>query len=101
MAVTDPEIKVRKIITIGGNLDHSAWTTYHHVPPLKDSADLNDYREAFAKFMQIHYVGEDDTIMPPFLNQNFVADPQTVIVVDDASHSGGWDEVIPLIRQAD
>ena len=101
VAVTNPDIKVQKIITIGGNLDHPSWTEHHRVPPLSDSADLNDYREAFAQFKQIHYVGAKDTIMPPFLNQNFVVDPQTVIVVDDADHNSGWDKVIPSIRQAD
>lgn len=101
VAVTAADIKVQKIITIGGNLDHPSWTEYHRVPPLSDSADLNNYREAFARFKQAHYVGAKDMVMPPFLNQNFVADPQTVIVVEKASHNSGWDKVIPSIRQAD
>lgn len=101
IAVTHPEIKVQKIITIGGNLDHPAWTTYHNVPPLTDSADLNDYRAAFAQIPQVHYVGTKDTVMPPELNQNFVADTAEVIVVEDATHNGGWDKILPQIWNED
>ncbi|MBQ7632839.1 MAG: hypothetical protein IJS88_01835 [Alphaproteobacteria bacterium] len=101
VAVTHPEIKVSKIITIGGNLDHPAWTAHHRVPPLENSADLNDYRDKFAQIAQIHYVGSDDMVMPPFLNENFAADKQTVIVVEGATHNSGWDKVVPQIRASD
>ncbi len=99
IAVTDRKIKVQKIITVGGNLDHPAWTAHHNVPPLTGSADLNDYRSAFAKIPQIHYVGEKDTVMPPSINQNFVADTAEVIVVEGAEHNTGWDKVMPQIWQ--
>lgn len=101
IAVAHPEIKVRKIITIGGNLDHPAWTAYHNVPPLADSADLNDYRAAFAKIPQVHYVGAKDTVIPPALNQDFVTNSAPVIVVKGASHNDGWDEILPQIWHAD
>lgn len=101
IAVTHLEIKVQKIITIGGNLNHPAWTAYHNVPPLDESADLNDYRAAFAKILQIHYVGSKDTVMPPELNQNFVADTAEVVVVEGATHNGGWDKILPQIWNED
>ncbi len=101
IAVTHPEIKVTKIITIAGNLDHPAWTAYHHVPALTESLDLNDYRAAFAKIPQTHYAGTDDTIMPPFLIENFADKTQRVIIVKGAEHNDGWDAVLPEIRGAD
>ena len=98
IAVTHPEIKVQKIITIAGNLNHPEWTQHHQVPPLSDSMDLNDYADKFAAFPQIHYVGEKDEIMPPFLNRDFVADKQTVREVKGATHTSGWEKIIPEIH---
>lgn len=97
VAVTHPEIRVQKIITIAGNLDHPAWTEYHQVTPLSASMDLNNYADKFAAFSQIHYVGGKDDVMPPFLNRNFVADKQNVTEVKDASHTSGWEKIIPDI----
>lgn len=98
ITVLHPEINVRQIITIAGNLDHPAWTTHHNVPPLTESLDLNAYRAKFAKFKQIHYVGADDVIMPPALNRAFAADKSSVIEVKDATHNSGWNTVFAEIR---
>lgn len=98
ISVLHPEINVRRIITIAGNLNHPAWTAYHNVPPLSESLDLNDYRNAFAKFKQKHYVGTDDAVMPPALTRAFVADTSSIIEVKGASHNSGWTAVIPEIQ---
>lgn len=98
IAVLHPEIKVRQIITVAGNLDHPAWTKLHNVPPLSESLDLNDYRIAFAKLMQTHYVGTDDAVMPPALTRAFVADISSIVEVKGASHNSGWTAVIPEIQ---
>ena len=98
IAVLHPEINVRQIITVAGNLDHPAWTKLHNVPPLSESLDLNAYRAAFAKISQIHYVGTDDAVMPPTLNRAFAADKSTVIEVDGATHNSGWAAIIPEIQ---
>ena len=97
-AMRHPEIKIKKIITIAGNLDHPAWTEHHHVPPLSESLDLNDYAADFAKIPQQHYVGTADEIMPPFINRRFAADKSTVIEVKGATHNRGWVSVIFQIR---
>lgn len=98
IAVTHPEIKVQEIITVAGNLDHSAWTTYHKVPALAESMDLNDYRTEFSALPQVHYVGTDDEVMPPFLNTDFVADKNTVIKVKGATHNSGWQQIFTDIH---
>ena len=97
IAATHPEIKVQKVITIAGNLDHSAWTKHHRVSPLFDSMDLNTYAEEFAKIPQLHYVGGKDEIMPPFLNMDFAADKSKVIKVENATHNDGWEKIFPNI----
>ncbi len=98
ISVLYPEIKIHKIITIAGNLDHPAWTQYHQVLPLADSLDLNNYRTQLAQFKQVHYVGTADEVMPPFLNQKFVTDKATIIKVKGATHNNGWQSVIPQIQ---
>ena len=40
VATAKPELNVKKIITIAGNLDHLAWTQYHNLPPLNESMNL-------------------------------------------------------------
>ncbi|MBR2274335.1 MAG: alpha/beta hydrolase [Alphaproteobacteria bacterium] len=100
VAVLHPNLKVRQIITIGGNLDHSAWTAYHHLPALTQSLNLADYKEAFQKIRQTHYVGEKDDIIPPFLIREFAAQ-ETIVDVKGAQHSQGWDAIYPFVRFAD
>ena len=90
MAVTK-DIKVKRIITIAGNLDHRAWTEYHHLPPLRESLNLADYGKAFMRFNQIHYVGEDDEVIPFILTQKFVQNNSLVKIVPKATHNKGWD----------
>jgi len=85
-AVLHPEINIKKIITVSGNLDHTAWTELHKVMPLKDSLDLNDYKEIFDRKNSVNYAGEKDRIVPPFLIRNFAGEKKTV-TVPGASHS--------------
>ena len=98
MAVRHPEIKVKKIITIAGNLNHPAWTKMLHVLPLTESLDLNKYKAEFLNIPQIHYVGAYDDIMPPSINQRFVEGKAKVIEVEGATHNSGWSVIIPKVR---
>ncbi|MDY4842099.1 MAG: alpha/beta hydrolase [Alphaproteobacteria bacterium] len=92
-AAAKPGLHIKKIVTIGGNLDHLAWTQYHHLPPLTESLNLESYRRQFAAFPQIHYAGSDDKVMPPALIKEFVGDTAPVIVVDGAAHDRGYEKV--------
>ena len=87
---------VVRLITIAGNLDHRAWTTYHKISPLTGSLNPADYRQQLAKIEQVHFVSEDDKIMPPFLASNFVsglsdASKANVIVVPNQTHGCCWE----------
>lgn len=97
IAVTTPELHIKKMITIAGNLDHKAWTEYHHVMPLQDSLNLADYKEAYLALPQEHFVGNKDTVMPPVLVEDFAGD-ENVREVPSAEHDKGWERIYPLIQ---
>ena len=97
VAVTTPELQVKKMITIAGNLDHKAWTKYHNVPELTDSMDLAEYKEQYLLLPQEHYVGNKDTVMPPMLVEDFVGQDK-IRMVPSAEHNKGWERIYPLIQ---
>jgi predicted esterase len=89
---------VIKIITVAGNLDHQAWTTYHNISPLSNSLNPADYQAQLAHIEQIHFVGSKDNIIPPFLAQQFVASlPNTmqanVVIVPNQQHGCCWETI--------
>ena len=97
VAVLNPDIKVKKIITIAGNLDHLAWTTYHKLSPLSESLNLENYQTTFAQIPQLHYIGAKDKNIIPELTNNFIQNKSLIIKVNEASHNYGWKKVIPNI----
>ena len=97
LAALKPDLNVRKIITLAGNLDHRAWTKYHRLPPLDKSMSLTDHREKFLSFPQVHYVGGKDKVIPLRITEDFIGDSAAVVKVDKAGHGNGWDDIIPLI----
>lgn len=97
LAAAKPGLKVKKIITIAGNLDHLAWTQHHRLPPLNESMNLESYRKQFVQIPQLHYAGDADKVMPPRLIEDF-AGQQKVIVVPGASHNRGWEKIYESIR---
>lgn len=90
ITVRNPDLHIRKIITVAGLLEHKNWTAYHKVPPLKDSLDLSDYQEAFAKIPQQHFLGAKDKII---VRDLMPVPDKKLIVLENASHSEGWDEL--------
>lgn len=92
-------LNVKKIITIGGNLDHLAWTKYHSLPALNESMNLESYRSQFLKIPQVHYVGSEDNVIPPQLVKDFVGNAAPVIEVCGASHNNGWQSIVADIHR--
>lgn len=88
---------MKKIITIAGNLDHQNWIEYHSISPLNESLNLADYYDNFIKIHQIHYVGEDDDVIPPHLVLQFIKNNAHVIIVPNATHNSGWNSVYQKI----
>lgn len=97
IAVQNPSIKVQKIVTVAGVLDHKAWTQAHNVLPLIESQNLKTYHRAFDKIPQVHYVGDNDTIVPPTLTQESVGNKKTIKVVQNATHNRGWSDTFKEI----
>jgi len=99
---------VVRLVTVAGNLDHSAWSTYHDISPLLNSLNPPDYNQILARVEQIHFVGENDKTIPPFLTQQFVAKfhsskKQKVILIQKFDHhccwGEQWDKLMPLISE--
>lgn len=97
IAVTKPDLNVKKIITVAGNLDHKKWTEYHHLQALDSSLDLNDYQDKFHKINQINYIGEKDKVIPMQISKDFLHN-QNIYVVKNATHGEGWQSVYDKIR---
>lgn len=98
IAVAKPDLNIKKVITIAGNLDHSAWTQYHNLPPLNESMNLESYHKKFADIPQIHYVGRDDKVIPPILVKDFIKDDNLIVEVIGASHNSGWQDIYSKIH---
>ena len=97
ISAAKPGLKVKKLITIAGNLDHLAWTQYHKLPELNESLNLESYQQQYLKIPQIHFVGTDDANIVPNLTENFVDGKWPIVKVEGATHSSGWEEIYPLI----
>ena len=86
---------VVKLITVAGNIDHRAWTAHHKISPLTGSLNPADYKQKLAHIEQIHFVGSNDKVIPPFLAKQFVADfsdntQSKVVVVPNQKHGCCW-----------
>ena len=75
---------------VAGNLDHPAWCRYHKLPALTQSLDLTDYWAAFEAIPQVHFVCEDDTVIPPDITIRRIGGNAPVVVLPAASHASGW-----------
>ncbi|MNR79883.1 Alpha/beta hydrolase family protein [compost metagenome] len=63
---------VALLVTLASPLDHAAWTTHHKVTPLSASLSVAAVQQKLARLPQLHVVGADDNIVPPFLMQDFL-----------------------------
>lgn len=93
-----PNLNIKKVITIAGNLDHLAWTQYHNLPPLNESMNLESYRKKFATLPQIHYVGSDDKVIPPILVRDFIGNDNLIVEVIGVDHNSGWQDIYNKIH---
>lgn len=87
----------KDIITISGNLDHVAFTTYHNVTPMIGSLNPIDYAKQVKHIPQLHISGGKDTIIPPFIADKFVQKASSSCVKQqifkDISHNHGWNKI--------
>lgn len=96
---------VINIRTVAGNTDNKAFTAYHEVSaPPPDSLDAADVITKTALIPQIHFVGEEDRIVPEKLAQAYQAklppgNCSKVITILNTDHMNGWPEHWPAMNQ--
>ena len=83
--------------TVASPLDTDAFTTHHKVTPLTASLTPADHAARLSSLPQIHYVGGDDDIVPPVINQAIVASLAkkgcaTLKILPGITHGKGWSE---------
>ncbi len=88
---------VARIITVAGNLDHRAWTSWHKITPLVDSLNPPDYINKLKHIRQWHFAGSDDKVVPEDLIKSFARkfpanNPPVVTVVSGFNHHCCWSE---------
>ena len=88
---------IEQIITIAGNIDHDSWTAYHDISPLVSSAASRPAIIGAAQIPQMHFLGEEDEILPPeFYRQIQHSWPQNAstyfVLVKDFDHHCCWVE---------
>lgn len=86
---------VVELITYGAPLNTKAWTSLHDISPLRYSLNPADDFESLRQLPQTHYVGENDTNVPPSLLRDFVSLLKTdgrakVVIVKNADHFCCW-----------
>lgn len=90
------------IRTVAGNVDNRAVIALHRVSPMPASLDPADVASSLAGIPQIHYVGEEDGIVPPAIAESYArkAGPRRCIaihMVPGLTHATGWTEVWPRV----
>lgn len=89
---------VIKIITIAGNLNHNLVNKIHEVSQMKESLNPIDIASKISHIPQVHYVGEDDKVVPMDIAKSFFhasknIDNIKIILLKNTTHSKGWDKL--------
>ncbi len=86
--------QTRAVLTIAGNLDPAAWAQLHRYSPLDGSLNPARRPPLSDNIIQMHYVGEKDTNVPPSLVANAISrQPDArLVVIDLFDHECCWTE---------
>lgn len=94
---------VERLITIAGNLDHKAWSTEHHLTPLRGSLNPANSWQQLRSIPQIHFVGGKDTIVDESIVRSYVShfisgDLPTIDVIPNFNHRCCWEDLWPALK---
>lgn len=78
----NPDIDVKKWITIAGVLNHADWTEYFGDAPLASSVDMTNLPDV----PQVHYIAYGDKVVPNRLSRQWIA-PDKLEIVSSATHA--------------
>jgi dienelactone hydrolase len=87
---------VLSLRTVAGNLDHQAHSAHHNVSYLDGSQNPPDYAARLSAVPQMHFIGGQDTIVPPLILESYLQalGPASPCVhyslIQQASHDTGW-----------
>ena len=93
-----PRIKsVTKVVTIAGNLDTDAWTSYHNYAPLKESINPARNYRTLTGIQQFHLIAKADKNIPYRLVKPFLdTQPHAKIFSwENFDHSCCWLKIWP------
>jgi pimeloyl-ACP methyl ester carboxylesterase len=90
---------VQQLVSVAGNIDHTAWTTLHHLSPLSESLNPLQVRATLGAISQWHFAGSLDRVVPPRLIKSWVQGLPNVqlVVIDGYDHSCCWAENWPQL----
>lgn len=102
--VTAERSDVISLITVAGNLDHSAWTKHHRISALNYSLNPVDFWTSLQNTPQVHLVGGQDDIIGANISASFSASfPEGkkpyVKILDGFNHSCCWVENWPQLLE--
>ncbi len=88
-------IDVERLVTVAGNLDHRAWTSYQRITPLDGSLNPADHIGTLRNVPQLHFVGANDTNITPAIIKDFLglfpaAQRPAVVVKPGFDHRCCW-----------
>lgn len=86
---------VLSLRTVAGNLDTAVYAQTHGIPPLDGSLNPVDFAGQLVSVPQCHYVGGQDTVIPPAILQSYLQalGPSNCVqykFVQEAEHQKGW-----------
>ena len=89
--------QTRLVITLAGNYDIDAWADYHHYLRLTES--LNPAQPHPSGIPEWHFLGEQDTVIPPqlFVSALKQRANSQVAILPNVEHQRGWQEIWPQI----
>lgn len=97
---------VQRLVTVAGNLDPAYWTQINRLTPLGPMQNPAEMTQALQRVPQVHFVGMQDSVIPPQVSEHFVsqfADVSQIKVVKipGFDHPCCWAQAWPdLLKQA-
>lgn len=93
---------IASLRTVAGNTNTDLFTSEHALSPMTGSVNPVAGAAKLASLPQIHFIGEDDTLVPPAIAQSFIAIQQpnhcaTLEIVPGATHNKGWTDQWPAL----
>lgn len=88
---------IERLVTVAGNLDHRAWTSFHHISPLTGSLNPADEVDTLRNISQRHFAGGGDVNITPEIIQGFAnrfphRHRPMVTVIPEFDHHCCWAE---------